>query len=111
MEFHECERCGGHALALQGIYDRHVCIDCIEEDGPAHRFICSIVGCRNQPIFLAVVESDKTASVLVCERHFRDVERKVTSYLQVPSWLTNGNDFHLGDTGVVFEFEVGPDNG
>jgi hypothetical protein len=85
-------------------------MDCLDHEGPPHRFVCSIPDCGNQPIFLAVVENDVAASVLICERHFRDVEPKVTSYLEVPGWLTNGNDFHLGDTGVVFEFEMGAED-
>jgi hypothetical protein len=95
-------------MALQGGVDRPVCMDCIEEDGPPHRYICSFAGCGNLPIYLAVVENDVTSSVLVCERHFPKMKDDLTSYLQVPAWLTNGNDFHLGEGGVVFEFEMGP---
>jgi len=111
VTFKVCEECGGHATALQGSSERPVCMECIDHEGPLHRYVCSIAGCGNQPIFLAVVENDTSSSVLVCERHFPDIKDRVRSYLDLPPWLTNGNDFHLGDGGVVFEFEVGAPKG
>jgi hypothetical protein len=84
-------------------------MDCIDQEGPHHEYICSISGCGNQPVILAVVENpDSDASVLVCERHFRDIKGSVRSFLEVPSWLTDGNAFLAGDGGVVFQFEMGP---
>ena len=86
-------------------------MDCIDQDGSPHRYVCSIEGCGNQPVILAVVENDEPTSVLVCERHFPDIKASVTSYLEVPAWLTGGNGFLAGDGGVVFNFEVGPGDG
>ncbi len=111
MSFRECKRCGGNAVAVQGPSTRPVCMDCIDHDGPPHEYVCSIKGCGNQPIFLAVVENDSPSSVLVCERHFKDIKGSITSYLEVPPWLTKGNGFLAGDGGVVFSFEIGPDGG
>ena len=108
VRFRECKRCGGHAVAVQGPRSRPVCMDCIDQEGPLHEYVCSITGCGNQPIFLAVVETDGFASVLVCERHFKDIKDVVRSYLEVPPWLTDGNAFLAGDGGVVFQFEMGP---
>ena len=107
MTFKECLECGGHATAIQGGGGNHVCMDCIDHEGPDHRYVCSVSDCGNQPVFLAVVENDVSSSVLVCERHFSEVKDRIRSYLDLPPWLTNGNDFHLGDGGVVFEFEMG----
>jgi hypothetical protein len=83
-------------------------MDCIDHDGPPHEYICSVTGCGNQPVILAVVEDGEPASVLVCERHFNDIRSSVMSYLEVPPWLTDGNAFLAGDGGVVFQFEMGP---
>lgn len=111
MTFLECDECGGHATALQGIEERPVCMDCLDDNGPVRRYVCSIEGCGNQPIFLVIVGNDTTSSVLVCEKHFRKVKDVITSYLEVPAWLTNSNDFLAGEGGVVFEFEMGPGGG
>jgi hypothetical protein len=99
-------------MALQGHGEegRPRCLNCLEDGGPPRLYVCSIKDCENQPIYLAVVENDVTSSVLVCERHFDSVRSEITSFLEVPPWLTNGNDFVADEGGVVFEFEVGPGN-
>jgi hypothetical protein len=107
VTFKVCLECGGHATVLQGGGGKQVCMDCIDHQGPPHRYVCSIEGCGNQPIYLAVMAEEGSPSVLVCERHFPDVMDRIRSYLDLPPWLTNGNNFHLGDGGVVFEFDVG----
>ena len=111
MRFRECKRCGGHAVAVQGPSTGPVCMGCIDQEGPPHEYICSIRGCGNQPVILAVLKGDERATVLVCERHFNEVRDSVTSYLEVPPWLTEGEGFLAGDGGVVFQFEVGPGEG
>jgi hypothetical protein len=57
---------------------------------------------------LAVVEDGGDASLMVCERHFSKIRDSVSSYLEIPPWLTDGNGFLAGDGGVVFQFEVEP---
>jgi hypothetical protein len=84
-------------------------MDCIDQDGPRHEYVCSVAGCGNQPLFLAVVDRDGPASLIVCEKHFPEIKDMVTSFLELPAWLTDGNGFLAGDGGVVFNFEVGTD--
>jgi hypothetical protein len=84
-------------------------MDCIDEEGPRHEYVCSVAGCGNQPLILAVVDRDGPASLIVCEKHFPHIKDEVTSFLELPAWLTDGNGFLAGDGGVVFSFEVGPD--
>jgi hypothetical protein len=86
-------------------------MDCIDHEQPSHQYVCSVAGCGNQPIYLVVLENHETASALMCGRHFPAMKDRIVSYLDLPPWLTNGNDFHLGEGGVVFEFEVNSSNG
>ena len=108
IRFRECKRCGGHAVAVQGPNSRPVCMDCIDQEGPPLEYICSIAGCGNQPVVFAVLEDEETASVLVCERHFKDIKGSVISYMELPAWLTDGNAFLTGDGDMVFHFDMGP---
>ena len=47
VKYLECEDCGGHAVAEQGTPGKKVCMDCIDQDGSPHRYVCSIEGCGN----------------------------------------------------------------
>ena len=108
MRFLECETCGGHAVALRGVMGRPACIDCLEREGPRHRYVCSVAGCRNRPGYLSIVENDEPSTVLVCRKHFEELGDLLVSYMPVPSWLSDDDDIHLDRDGVVFEFETEP---
>jgi hypothetical protein len=57
---------------------------------------------------MAVVRNEETSSVLVCARHFEAIRDSVRSYLEVPTWLMEGNGLLGGDGGVVYQFDLGP---
>jgi hypothetical protein len=82
---------------------------CIDPEGPPVEYICSVSGCGNQPVFLAVLDNGEAASVLVCGVHFKEVEGSVLSYTELPAWLTNGSAFLTGNGDVVFDIDLGPE--
>jgi hypothetical protein len=100
-----CVHCGNHALALNGAGGMPVCILCLDRNDPYHRYICSIDGCPNMPIYLAVMEGRDTSSLLLCERHYNRVRGFLASFLEVPPWLLEVDDLHTDDEVVVFDFE------
>lgn len=111
MTYLRCDGCGGFALALtrDGARERPVCMGCLdskEPEGATRRYVCSIVGCENQPAFLGTMDDEGQGSLLVCERHFNDVKGSLRSYLEVPRWLTNESDFDIDEGGIVFEFDI-----
>jgi hypothetical protein len=84
-------------------------MDCIGSDGPSPEYICSIAGCGNQPVILAVLDNDGNDSVLVCKDHFKEINGSIISYVELPAWLTDGKAFLTGDGDLVFHFDMGPD--
>ena len=84
-------------------------MDCIDPEGPPVEYICSVVGCDNQPVILAVVDDPETASVLVCGVHFKELEDRVISHVELPVWLTEGRAYMVGGGDVVFNIDLGPD--
>ncbi len=116
MEYRTCTNCGDHAMTLQGsgTAKRSLCLGCLEvvadRDGE-REYVCSAEGCPNQPTYLVVVDNDRRSSVLACDKHFRRVRDEMVSYLEIPRWLTDGENIHANDRGVVIEIQVGSDNG
>ena len=116
VTFLKCGDCGDFALALvsDGPWERPVCMSCLERgdrEGADRRYVCSRTGCGNQPVYLASVEEGEGGSLLLCEKHFREVSNSIRSYLEVPRWLTNDRDFVIDAEGVVFEFDLDPGGG
>ena len=108
LRFRRCKRCGGHAAAIQGSASRPICIDCIDQEGLPVEYICSMVGCGKQPRILVVLEDKGSASMLVCEGHFKDIKDSIISYLELPEWLTDGRALLSSNGDVVFHFDLGP---
>ncbi|MCK4969986.1 MAG: hypothetical protein KAS77_05645 [Thermoplasmata archaeon] len=116
MEYRTCINCGDHATTLlrSGKDKRSLCLRCLEEvtDRDVEReYVCSVEGCWNQPTYLVVVDNEKNSSILACDKHFRRVRDEIVSYLEIPRWLTDGEDIHANDRGVIIEIQVGSDNG
>ncbi len=86
-----------------------MCMDCIDPEGPPVEYICSVAGCGNQPVILAVTNDLGTASVLVCGAHFKEIEDRVISHVELPTWLTEGSAYMVGEGDVVFQFDLGPE--
>jgi hypothetical protein len=84
-------------------------MDCIDPEGPSHEYVCSIAGCGDQPVILAVLDNEGAGSALVCKGHFSDIKGSVISYMELPQWLTEGKAFLTGEGDVVFHFDIGPD--
>lgn len=93
---------------------RSLCLGCLEivADADGHReYVCSADGCWNQPTYLVVMDNETRSSVLACDKHFSRVRRDMVSYLEIPRWLTDGEDIHANDRGVIIEINVGSDEG
>jgi hypothetical protein len=84
-------------------------MDCIDPEGPPVEYICSVSGCGNQPVFLAVMEEEETVTVLVCGRHFKEIKGSVITYTELPTWLTNGSAYLTSNGDVVYHFDLGPE--
>ena len=85
-----------------------MCMDCIDPEGPSVEYICSVAGCGNQPVILAVLDGEETASVLLCGVHFKEIKDRVISHVELPPWLTEGSAYMVGEGDVVFHFDLGP---
>ena len=116
MKYRTCTNCGDHATTLlgSGRGKRSLCLGCLEvvadRDGE-REYVCSAEGCWNQPTYLVVLDNERRSSVLACDKHFGRLKDDMVSYLEIPRWLTDGEDIHANDRGVVIEIEVGPENG
>lgn len=106
MRMRQCKRCGGNAIALQVPKIGPFCMDCIDRDGPDAEYICSVAGCGDRPTILAILNGDGTA-VLLCERHFKENGRSVSSFMDLPPWLSEGIPFMNGDGEVVVQIDLG----
>ena len=96
-------------MAIQGSASRPICIDCIDQEGPPVKYICSFVGCDKQPKKLAVLEDKGSTSMLVCEGHLKEIKDSLISYLDLPEWLTDGSALLSGNGDVVLHFDLGPE--
>ena len=108
MRMRQCKRCGGNAVALQGPGGGPLCMGCIDRDGPHVEYICSIPGCGNQPVILAVVND--SGSAMVCGAHFKDIRDSVVSYLVVPPWLTEGKTYLTEDGDLELQIDLAPED-
>jgi hypothetical protein len=93
-------------MALQGVEGQPVCMVCLDKEDPYHHFVCSVDGCGGTPFYMAVMERGDNSSTLLCLRHLEEAEDTVMSFMGVPSWLTELDNFHMNDVDLELELEV-----
>jgi hypothetical protein len=93
-------------MALQGIEGQPVCMVCLDKDDPYHHFVCSVDGCGGTPYYMVVMERGDNSPALLCQKHFEELDDEIMSYLGVPSWLTELDNFHNEDHDLRLDLEV-----
>lgn len=105
VRFLACDRCGGRAVALQGVEGQPTCMACMEGDDPYHRFVCSVDGCGGTPRYMAMIKRGDSPWVLLCQRHLEEDEGHVMSFLGVPQWLIEVDAFDTNDGALMLDLE------
>jgi len=110
MEYRSCADCGDYAVihAEEGPEGRLLCLECLDKrEGrrSADAYICSVESCGNAPDFMVSIEDERWRTLLVCEQHFRRIRPGIRAYMDLPRWLTNGEDVAIDEDGVTIEME------